>query len=144
MLGKGAPGAPIAYTSAELKKFSRREACFFGNLFAGEGVYAGTDQGLLSARFSTARACGFTAQAEATRDTCDPIDYVGSCRTWCLLDPTDTYYTQCTYNGKTYRPLTTRLRKEDIYVCGDGVCQFTESCGDSLQYWDCRDCGPCQ
>jgi len=143
VLGIGSRGQTVAYTSSELKRFSQREACFFGNLFTGEGLYAGADQGLLSARESTARACGFTAQAGATRDTCEPIAYIGSCRTWCLLDPTGTYYTQCSYNGKTYRPLTTRLRKEDIYMCGDGVCQFTESCGDSLQYWDCRDCGPC-
>jgi hypothetical protein len=144
VLGRDDRGRAIPYTSSELARFSQREGCFFGNLFTQEGIYAGSDQGLLSARESTARACGFTGNAAAMRDTCEPILYLGSCRTYCLLDATGTYYTSCTYNGKTYRPITTRLSKEDIYYCGDGVCQFTESCGTSRQYDNCGlDCGPC-
>jgi hypothetical protein len=71
--------------------------------------------------------------------------YVGSCTTYCTLDASKTYYTSCLYNGVTYKPITTRLRNEDIYTCGDGVCQITESCGTSNQYNNCLlDCGPCQ
>ena len=44
-------------------------------------------------------------------------------------DPTKTCYATCSYNGITYQPITTRMRTQEIYKCGDGICQFTESCG---------------
>ncbi|HYO74429.1 MAG TPA: hypothetical protein VEU33_50975 [Archangium sp.] len=60
------------------------------------------------------------------------------------MDPTHTGYVSCRHNGTTYLPLTTRMRDEDIYRCGDGVCQFTESCGTGRTYDNCRlDCGRC-
>ena len=41
--------------------------------------------------------------------------------------------------------LLKRLREADVYRCGDGVCQFTESCGNGTQYDNCRsDCGRCR
>jgi hypothetical protein len=70
--------------------------------------------------------------------------HVGRCRGVCTLDKTGTWYTQCTYNGKTYKPLTTRLREQDVFRCGDGVCQVSESCGTNHRYDACRaDCGTC-
>jgi hypothetical protein len=44
----------------------------------------------------------------------------------------------------TYLPLTTRLRPQDVFTCGDGQCQISESCGTSYQYFNCRpDCDAC-
>ena len=41
--------------------------------------------------------------------------------------------------------MTTRLRAQEIVVCGDGICQPSESCGSSNRYDDCAlDCGPCR
>jgi hypothetical protein len=145
VLGRNASGQLITFTSSELVTFSRKEACFFGNLFTNEGIYVGNDRGNLSARESSARACSISSNADSVRTTdCAPLMYAGSCTTYCTLDATKTYYTSCTYNGVTYRPITTRLREEDIYLCGDGTCQMTESCGTANQYNNCLlDCGSC-
>jgi hypothetical protein len=69
--------------------------------------------------------------------------FVGPCSTYCTLDPTATFFESCTWNGKSYRPLTTRLRPAEIYTCGDGVCQVSERCGTRTEWWQCKDCGPC-
>ena len=67
-----------------------------------------------------------------------------SCKSFCTLDPSKKFYTQCTYNGVTYLPITTRILPTDVYSCGDGVCQFTESCGTGGTYDNCFvDCGTC-
>ncbi|MCY1080509.1 hypothetical protein [Archangium lansingense] len=144
ILGRNAQGQPIPTFSWENDYFPEREACFFGNLFAGEGLYVGNDRGRLSERESTARACALSVGGKATHDACPPLLYVGSCQGSCKKDPTNTWYESCEYNGTTYQPLTTRMRSEDIYRCGDGVCQFTESCGTGRNYDSCRlDCGRC-
>ncbi|MDY7227190.1 hypothetical protein [Hyalangium rubrum] len=144
VLGLGATGAPVPYTSAELRAYSQREACFFGNLFTSEGLYLGSDRGKLNARESTARACSLSSNSGGGHTDCPPLVHVGSCAAYCTLDASKTYYTACTYNGVTYRPLTTRLREEDVYLCGDGACQVSESCGTSNQYDNCGlDCGAC-
>jgi hypothetical protein len=39
--------------------------------------------------------------------------------------------------------LLTRMRKDDVFKCGDGVCQYTESCGTDDDPDDCKDRGPC-
>ena len=50
-----------------------------------------------------------------------------------------------TYNGVTYKPLTTRIRTQDVFKCGDGLCQFTERCGSGNTASSCAsDCGTCQ
>ncbi|WP_224249960.1 hypothetical protein [Hyalangium gracile] len=145
VLGRSAQGQPIPFTLPELVTFSQREACFFGNLFTHQGIYVGSDRGNLSARESSARACSISSNAGNARTTdCAPLMYAGTCTTFCTLDASKTYYTSCTYNGVTYRPITTRLRPDDIYLCGDGVCQISESCGTSTQYNNCLlDCGAC-
>jgi hypothetical protein len=145
MLGNNAQQQPIPYTSEELQSFSRRESCFFGNLFTNEGLFAGADGAYLNEGESSPRACGLTTEQDALVSQCNPIVHVESCETLCTLDPTGLFYTECSYNGRTYLPLTTRIREEEIYSCGDGVCQFTESCGTGSQASSClSDCGACE
>ncbi len=139
VLGTTAQGQLIPYTSSELADYSQREACFFGNLFTDEGLFVGNDQAPLAAWQSSLRACALTSST-----TCPPLTHIGSCQDSCTLDPTGTYYTQCTRNGVTYRPITTRIRPQDIYSCGDGLCQPTESCGSGNRPDSCGlDCGAC-
>ena len=124
MLGVNGAGNAIPYTSQELVTHGVREACFFGNLFDGSTGTFGANDGLsLASNESTARVCGLSGSQ------CSPMAYVGSCSQYCTLDATNTFYTSCSYNGVTYRPITTRMKAQDIHVCGDGVCQATESSG---------------
>jgi len=136
--GMTASGTQIPVLPGELSTFSTKEACFFGDLFSGDGVFVGTDHNLGSA-FTTARACALDNFAVGPSTECPPMYYVGDCGRLCTLDRTKTYYTSCTWNGKSYKPLNTRMLPSDIYKCGDGVCQFTEACGTATE---CRsDCG---
>nr|WP_240359125.1 hypothetical protein [Pyxidicoccus trucidator] len=146
VLGRTAQGNVIPYTTSELSKFNEKEACFFGNLFNGAGIYAANDQGYLNSSESTSRACGLSSSA--TSSECPPIVHMGMCSDLCELAGTSSdpkpYYLRCTYNGKHYRPIVTRIRSQEIYQCGDGVCQFTERCGTGTAYNSCRaDCGTC-
>ena len=142
VLGRSAQNVEIPYTSAELASYSEREACFFGNTFNNEGIFAANDRTFLKAAESTTRACGLSSKQSST--DCSPMVHVDACKTYCTLDATKTYYVSCTYNGVTYKPLTTRIRPVDIYQCGDGVCQFTEKCGTGNAYDSCNaDCGAC-
>jgi len=146
--GRDANGHQIAFDQKkEPKQFEVTEACFFGNLFTGEGVFAANDRTTLSTAESTTRACGLSSQASGVSTECAPLVHVGMCKDFCQFDPAKMFYKSCTYNGKHYMPLTTRIKKADVYTCGDGVCQFTESCGTSSttkKYNDCGvDCGVC-
>jgi hypothetical protein len=145
LLGLDGAGQPLAYSAEELSSHSRKEACIFGNLFSGEGLFVGNDGGALNSSESSARVCTLTDEPGTARVAeCAPLVQVGPCATHCTLDESGTYYTSCTYQGATYQPLTTRLRAEDVYQCGDGICQVTESCGTSNQYNNCQlDCGSC-
>ncbi|NPD28841.1 hypothetical protein [Corallococcus exiguus] len=138
VLGRTAEGAAIPYSAEELSQFSAKEACFFGNLFTNEGLFAARDRDFSSAESST-RACGLTLKA----DSCAPITNIGSCAQFCTKgDPSQPYYTQCTYNGKSYPAITTRVRPTELFRCGDGVCQFTERAGSGNTADSCRaDCG---
>jgi hypothetical protein len=129
LLGLDGAGNTIPYTSQELTDYATREACFFGNLFDGStGTFGGNDGISLASNESTARVCGI-AGTGVNVSQCSPMVYAGSCSTYCTRDATNTFYTSCTYNGVTYRPITTRMRTQDIHRCGDGVCQATESSG---------------
>jgi hypothetical protein len=142
VLGRTAQGASIPTTPEELASHSAKEACFFGNLFTSGGIFAATDRPTLNAAESTTRACGLSSQQGTTE--CAPMAHVGFCADHCTLDASGLFYTQCTYNGVAYRPLTTRILPTDIYRCGDGTCQFTERCGTGTSYDSCAaDCGPC-
>jgi hypothetical protein len=143
VLGRDAVGGSMPYSTDELNTYNEREACFFGNLFNGEGTFAANDGAYLDYDESTVRTCGLSSWSETT--SCAPMKHVGACRYYCTLDATRTYYTRCTYNGVQYRPMTTRMQPSDIYRCGDGVCQVTEKCGTSNTPDSCRaDCGTCQ
>ncbi|WP_309890098.1 hypothetical protein [Archangium sp.] len=108
VLGRSATGAVIPYTRSELRTYSAREACFFGNLFTGEGVYVGIDV-KSSYHDSITRACA----QEDSSNTCAPLILMGRCRQYCTLDGSGLFYKACTYNGATYPPITTRLTQED-------------------------------
>jgi hypothetical protein len=149
VLGRTALGQDIPVAPTELTDFARREGCFFGNLFNGEGVYAGGDGPPLKDNESSPRACALIhANTSSDAQPCEPIVRISQhCHKACKHDASKTFYTECTYNGVTYLPLTTRLSKNPLYTCGDGVCQVTESCGQGSggkRYDDCgKDCGVC-
>jgi len=144
VLGRTAQGQAVPYTGWELATFSKREACFFGNLFTNEGIFVGNDQGLLTGAESSLRACALSPGPLQMENACPPMTPVGNCGLFCTLDASLTYYTSCTYKGVTYKPITTRMMPSDVYRCGDGVCQRTESCGLGVNYNNCSlDCGLC-
>ncbi|QRK12509.1 hypothetical protein JQX13_22275 [Archangium violaceum] len=143
LLGLDGAGNTIPSTSQELTTYGLKEACFFGNLFDGStGVFGSNDGLTLNSNQSSPRVCGISGVPNSSQ--CVPMVYLGNCSTYCTRDATNTFYTSCTYNGTTYRPITTRMRAEDIYTCGDGVCQATEKCGTGTTPASCAaDCGTC-
>jgi hypothetical protein len=143
LLGRNALGVPIPYTSQELASYDVKEACFFGNLFdGGTGTFSANDGFTLASNQSTPRVCGLPGAGGASQ--CSPIVFVGSCAQYCTRDITGLYYTSCTYGGVTYQPITTRISNQDVYTCGDGVCQATERCGTGTTPDSCAaDCGAC-
>jgi hypothetical protein len=144
ILGPNGQQGHISYSSTELQTFPRREACFFGNIFTGEGVFAAVDRDYLNDDQSTTRACGLTTRDGSSASGCSPLVHVASCETYCTLDASGLFYSQCVYNGRTYLPLTTRIRPQDVFKCGDGVCQPTEKCGTGTRANSCMaDCGVC-
>lgn len=145
LLGEKATNRPLYIAKGELSEYSTREACFFGNLFNGEGLYAGNDRNALSPAQSTPRRCGLSQTHSGQDPECSPITRVGSCEQLsCTLDRNSNYYQTCTYNGTQYRVLTTRLRPSEVYTCGDGICQVSERCGTGSTANNCGlDCGPC-
>ncbi len=144
VLGRDAKNKEIPLTPNELTLYPKREACFFGNLFKGEGLYVGNDGTTLTHAQSAPRMCALLGENQTVRDTCEPLVFVDSCAAHCTPDPSGRFYVKCTYNGKQYRPLVTRMRAQDIYSCGDQVCQITEKCGTGGSYDSCKaDCGTC-
>ena len=143
LLGLDGAGQPIPYTSQELVDYDVTEACFFGNLFDGStGTFGANDGFALTSGESSPRVCALPDASGLGQ--CSPMVYVGNCSQYCVKDGTGTFYTSCTYNGVSYRPITTRMASTDIYTCGDGVCQATESCGTGTTAGSCAaDCGAC-
>lgn len=144
VLGQSATGQSIPFSAQELHQYSRKEACFFGNLFAGEGVFFGADSPRLHDAESSPRACELSNVDPAQRNDCAPLTFAGKCDKLCDRVHGGPFYEECTWNGVTYKPITTRVSKESIYECGDGICQFTESCGRGNRADSCeKDCGRC-
>ncbi|HVG58752.1 MAG TPA: hypothetical protein VNA24_09370 [Hyalangium sp.] len=142
--GRDAETHEIPTGPTELAEYSQREACFFGNLFTGEGIYVGSDRGDFNPLESTSRACSLWSGPGGSQSSCPPMIHVGSCSQACTPEPGGGFYRECTRDGVSYMPLTTRLRPVDIFTCGDGVCQISESCGTGHQYNNCAvDCGYC-
>ncbi|MDY7230176.1 hypothetical protein [Hyalangium rubrum] len=145
VLGLKGDGTPMPIAPSELTDYETTEACFFGNLFAGGNLYAGNDRAALAPEESTSRSCALSSTASGVNPECPPVLRVGACEALsCTMDADSLYYTQCTYGGVTYRPITTRIRAVDLNVCGDGICQKTESCGTGTTANSClADCGAC-
>jgi len=146
VLGRQADGTPIPYNDDELSSFPVTEGCFFGNVFKKDGLFSANDRPrALTNDESSVRACAMPDRTgSGASSMCAPIKYAGDCRDLCQPDPTNLYYLNCTVHGKTYRALSTRIRPNAEYTCGDGVCQVTESCGTGSSWNDCGlDCGPC-
>ncbi|RKH20357.1 hypothetical protein D7X74_04390 [Corallococcus sp. CA047B] len=141
--GRDSAGAALSVTSSETTAYTEPEACFFGNLFTGQGVFAGSDR-VLKKKESTARACGLSSKVMGENTECPPIVHMGPCSSVCTRDATNAFWKSCVVNGVSYVPITTYLRPQDIYTCGDGICQFTESCGTGNTYDSCSsDCLAC-
>ncbi|XXF75633.1 hypothetical protein P2318_21540 [Myxococcaceae bacterium GXIMD 01537] len=148
MRARDGAGRTVELAPGEADAFPLREAAFFGNLFTGEGVFVCNDRFELNPAESTARACGLSSREEG--DTaCPPLVHVGRCNSACKADETRGFYARCRADGRAYVPVSTRLREQDVFRCGDGVCQFTESCdgsraGVGRSYDSClADCGRC-
>lgn len=147
LLGRDAQGVVLPTTATETKTYAQQEASFFGNAFRNEGIYVCKDPHLkLSSSQSTLRACSLESQSSGTSVGCPPIVIAGTCggSLACQPDSTKKFYSTCSVNGKAYRVLATSIRAADIYTCGDGVCQLSESCGTGTSASSCQaDCGTC-
>lgn len=142
--GADANGARTPVAPFELKLFPIREACFFGNLFTGEGVFAGIDHADWGTGVSTLRGCVFDYAAIGTARDCAPIQVVGVCDQLCQPDATGLGYTTCSAGGKSYRALATRIMTWETSTCGDGRCDAGERCGAGASWDACgTDCGAC-
>ncbi|HLL54288.1 MAG TPA: hypothetical protein VK447_12110, partial [Myxococcaceae bacterium] len=80
--GRAADGELLTSSDEDQATYSEEEACFFGNLFRGEGVYSGSDRSLNELE-STARACGLSSHGSGLTQTCAPMVRVGSCSNLC-------------------------------------------------------------
>lgn len=147
LLGRDSQGAELPMATGELQTYKQQEASFYGNLFRNEGVYVCKDPHLkLSSKQSTLRACSLESQVVGGSSDCGPMVIWGTCggSNSCKPDSSKRFYSTCNANGKTYKVLSTRMRPQDIYTCGDGVCQVSESCGTGTTANSClADCGPC-
>ncbi len=130
--GRDARGRELASGPGE-EAFTVREAAFFGNLFTEEGLFVCSDRFVLDPAESSARACGLFSREFGLSQECPPLVHAGLCPRVCekKRGSGNDYYESCTVGRKEYLTVTTRLREEDVYRCGDGVCQVSESCDDS-------------
>jgi hypothetical protein len=148
LLGRTAQGVQLPIATGELETFKQKEATFYGNLFRNEGVYVCKDPQLkLNSSQSTLRACSLESQSVGGSTGCGPMVIWGTCggSNSCKPDSSKLYYSTCSYNGKAYKVLSARIRSQDVYTCGDGVCQVSESCGTGTTASSClADCGPCR
>ena len=146
VLGRRSDDVPIEVDAEELATFPIAEGCFFGNLFLGQGMYSGSDRAApLTDAESSSRACAMADRTDPTAPSnCPPIVYAGSCSDLCQPSAEGLFYDSCTLNGVVYRPLSTRIKLTALFTCGDGICDFTESCGTGASWDSCSlDCGPC-
>ncbi|MET0402560.1 MAG: hypothetical protein ABW123_09165 [Cystobacter sp.] len=141
--GRAATGSAIPTSTEELEQYPEKEGCFFGNLFNDEGIYAASDRKALNHKSSTPRACALAIKKSGPPECAPMVRLEPECSELCTKDASGAYVS-CTYNHITYPVMTTRLRKQDLYTCGDGVCQVSETCGNGNDYDNCGgDCGPC-
>lgn len=135
--GKDANGVTLPMAPGELTTYSLRESCFFGNIFTGEGVFAGIDHAAWGSRYSSPRACAFDYASVGTDRDCAPIFVAGSCSSLCTRSADGVSYDTCTWNGKTYRALTTRIAPTTRSTCGDGRLDPQEVRGSGTAWNNC-------
>jgi hypothetical protein len=144
--GNDATGVPMPIGPTELSDYPIREGAFFGNVVSGvNAMFTCADHGAWGPSISSSRTCALHNGKPGTLSTsCAPIVYVGPCASICQPDPTGSFYDTCTWDGVAYPALATRMRPASQFTCGDGVCQFTESCGTGSTFDSCQaDCGVC-
>ncbi len=141
--GYAATGAAIKHYTGEWDDFPLEEGAFFGNLFDGSGVFVCQKHAPFAAGESSVRACAFDTSVKGPSRECSPMVNTGDCSAVCSAWRTkDHAWQQCSWNGVTYKPVSTRIRSLDVYACGDGVCQVTETPYDSTTGLGCKaDCG---
>ena len=135
-------GAQIPVSSSEASGYPNDEGCFFGNLFDGTGVFSAYSRNspMVDPSQSSLRVCALNA---GQYGDCTPMNTTYySCQQLCsgsYSQVTGAFtFTSCSYGGKSYRPLSVRMRNQDIATCGDGVCAASESCSTCA-----ADCGAC-
>lgn len=138
--GRMSDGSSIPTSSAEKAAYPISEGCFFGNLFDGTGVYSAVDSGFMDPAVSSPRAC---VEQSGQPGQCAPmVSTLRSCSQICTS--TSDGWTSCRWAGQTFATLNTHLAPASVYLCGDNVCQFTETCYDRKTGTGCaRDCGKC-
>ena len=143
--GKTATGDVIPHSKDERALYTEYEGAFFGNLFADEGMFVCQKHPAYTSAQSSSRACAFDTTVVGPSVPCAPLLNVGDCSAVCSAwSNINRMYGSCAWKGVTYKPVTTLLLPSSIYACGDGTCQFTESCGTGADFDDCKsDCGPC-
>ena len=115
VLGWNAWGTAIPFSFSELTTYSVREACFFGNLFTPNSLFFGVDRPINNEGEYLTRACGALGSGSGSSEQCAPLRFVGRCSNVCTLGAGDPwFYSNCTFNGVGYRPLTTRMRQVDF------------------------------
>jgi len=113
VLGLNAWGHAIPFTPGELVLFDVREACFFGSLFTPNSLFFGVDRSVSNENRYLTRACG-AMESGSGSPQCAPLRFVGRCSQFCTSQGSSgPFYTSCTYNGVSYRPLTTRMQESD-------------------------------
>lgn len=145
MLGFTSDGGQIALDAGELSTFSVREGCFYGNLFNGGNIYVSADRDILNPNTTSVRGCAI----EQGSSGCLPLINTGdTCQKRCSNRSGAAYSTwgNCTApDGLSYAAMNTRLKPSDVYQCGDGICQLTESCSTGSNKDAClQDCGYCK
>jgi hypothetical protein len=142
--GRGADNAVIPHGPTELTDYPQDEGAFFGNLFNGEGVFVCQKHAPFTAAQSSVRACAFDTSVKGTSTQCAPMVNTGDCSAFCSWKGPTRSWQACNWNGINYQPITTRIRAQDVYTCGDGICQVSEHCGTGTTADSCMaDCGPC-
>jgi hypothetical protein len=113
ILGLNAWGHSIPFHPSELATYKVREACFFGNLFTPNSLFFGVDRPVTNEGEYLTRACGAMDSGAGSTNQCAPLQFVGQCSQYCTPGASSSFYSSCTFNGVSYRPMTTRMKRSD-------------------------------
>ena len=116
--GYKANGSFISVSDNENATYSVEEGCFFGNLFDGTGVFSayGANSALIHPNKTSQRACAISG---GVLGDCLPMASTGTtCQQICTGNSSyiSSYFefTSCAWNGKNYKPISTRLSLAEI------------------------------